>query len=358
MIRVLQIFHNMGNGGVEAFVMNNYRKIDREKIQFDFLTSVDEPGYFDEEIKALGGRIFRAYPLKKNPFRNYHDIARIVRENDYQIVHRHTGSAFGYFDLRAAKKGGAKCLILHSHNPAAGKSWVHRVSKRLLEIDCTRLACSDAAGLFLFGNKEFTVMPNAIDCDKYQFSAEARNLVRTEWQAKDAFVIGHIGRLEEQKNHKRLVEIFSAVLKKNEKSILVCVGDGSLRQSVEAFAKQLGVFDKIRFLGTRNDVGKLINGFDVFCFPSNYEGFGITLIEAQANGLHCYTSKAVVPGEANLAGNVHFIPLTASDEEWADLILKAPTERDLSAIDRIKDAGYSIDQQSNKLIDFYEQCIS
>lgn len=116
MIRVLHIFHEMSNGGTGHFVMNYYRQMDRSKVQFDFLTSVDDSGYFDEEIRSLGGKIFHAYPLKKNVGKNFRDIVRIIRENGYAIVHRHTGSAFGYYELYAAKKAGADRLIIHAHN--------------------------------------------------------------------------------------------------------------------------------------------------------------------------------------------------------------------------------------------------
>ena len=213
MVRVLHIFHNMGNGGIEHFVMDFYRHINRNKVQFDFLTSVDEEGYFDDEINSLGGRLYRAYPLKKNPIKNYFDIVRIVRDNQYDIVHRHTGSAFGYFDLRAARRGGAKHLILHSHNPQPGKPILHFICKKLLRIDCIPFACSREAGEFLFGKDvDVKVINNAIDCDKYKFDATVRTQVREELGLSNSFVVGHIGRFEDQKNHKKLIEIFYEIL--------------------------------------------------------------------------------------------------------------------------------------------------
>lgn len=358
MIRVLHIFHEMANGGIEAFVMNNYRRLDRNQIQFDFLTSVDRVGYFDEEIEALGGKIYHVYPLKKNPIKNYYDIARIVRENNYQIVHRHTGSAFGYYDLRAARSGGAEYLILHSHNPKAGNSLIHKVSNAILRFDCEKVACSTDAGKFLFGEKaEFRIIVNAIECDRFRFSPEIRNKVRYEWNAEDAFVVGHIGRFEDQKNHKKLLEIFKSITERKANSLLVCIGSGSLLENTKAYARKLGIFDKIRFLGTRNDVNDLINGFDVFCFPSKYEGFSITQIEVQVNGLSVITSKGVVPAESNIAGNVHFVPLEYDNRKWADEVLSVPQERDLSAITRIKNAGYDLVVSAERLTDYYKSLL-
>lgn len=358
MIRILHIFHNMGNGGIETYVMNIYHHIDREKIQFDFLTSVDEQGYFDNEIDNLGGRLFHAYPFKKNPVRNYLDIAHIVRENGYQIVHRHTGSAFGYYDLRAAKHGGAQGLILHSHNPQAGKPLLHIFCNIFLKVKCTKLACSQEAGEFLFGKSaKFTVLKNGIETKKFAYSENFRKKYRTEWSTENFSVIGHVGRFENQKNHFRLIDIFSELCTVNPNYILVCVGEGSLQSEIKGYAEKLGVIDNIRFLGGRNDVNHIINAFDVFCLPSFYEGFGITLIEAQANGLHCIASKDVIPEEANVSGNVTFVSLDECDETWAKAIINGTTERDFSALNKIKKEGYDIEETSKELLGLYQSLV-
>ena len=354
MIRVLHIFHQMANGGVEHFVMNFYRNIDRSEVQFDFLTSVESDGFFDEEIRALGGKLYRAYPLKKNPIRNYFDIAHIVQKNHYDIVHRHTGSAFGYFDLRAARHGGAKYLILHSHNPQAGKPILHSVFDMFLKFDCIKFACSREAGEFLFGTgAEFEVMNNAIDCDKFEFDPAIRAQVREELGIADSFVMGHIGRFEMQKNHEKLFEIFYEILQKRPNSCLVCVGVGSLMDNRKEQAKRMGIYDKVRFLGSRNDVKRIIQAFDFFVFPSKYEGFSITQIEAQVNGLKCFTSRSCVPFSSNITGNVRFIGLEEPAEVWAETILESNLMRDLSAIDVVKNAGYDIINAAKKLTEFY-----
>lgn len=353
MVRVLHVFHNMGNGGIEHFVMDFYRRIDREKIQFDFLTSVDEPGYFDEEIIALGGRLYRAFPFKKNPVKNYFDIARIVKDNGYDIVHRHTGSAFGYFDLRAARKGGAKNLIIHSHNPQAGNPLVHVVCSKLLQFDCIRFACSQEAGEFLFNGRDFTIIKNAIDCQKYSFDAQIRKKMRENLKLGDAFVVGHVGRFEEQKNHQKLIEIFYEIRKKNPNSTLVCVGDGSMIRERIIQAKELGIYESVRFLGSRDDVEDVIQTFDVFCFPSLYEGFSITLIEAQVNGLKCFASKERVPSASNITGNIEYVGLEEVAEKWADTILNSDYSRDLDACSAVREAGYDINQETMNIQEFY-----
>ena len=354
MIRVLHIFHEMENGGTGHFVMNYYRHMDRSKVQFDFLTSVDGSGYFDEEIQALGGKLFHAYPFHKDPIKNFYDIARTVHENQYRIIHRHTGSAFGYFDLWAARHGGADQLILHAHNTDAGKPFVHRVSRCFLRLDCHQYACSLEAGRFLFGeNAPYTLIPNAIDTQCFAFSTSIRDRLRKELHVVDKLVIGHVGRFQEQKNHGRLLSIFAEIHNKRPDSVLVCIGDGEKMKETKETAKRMGLEESVLFLGQRNDVYNLLSAFDVFLLPSLYEGFPVVLVEAQSNGLKCFVSKEANPEETNLTGNVSFISLDANDEIWAEAILKSNMSRDVSAVNRVKDAGYDISDAAVQLTDKY-----
>lgn len=356
MIRVLHVFHNMGNGGIEHFVMELYRHIDREKVQFDFLTSVDEKGYFDDEIEMLGGKIFHAYPLKANPIKNFKDISNIVKMNQYDIVHRHTGSAFGYYDLKAAKHGGAKNLILHSHNPQAGNIYLHQISKLLLKTDCIKFACSKEAGEFLFGKKaDVTIIKNSIDCEKFRFNNKIRESMRQELEVEGKLVIGHIGRFEEQKNHIKLLQIFKEIYERRPDSVLLCVGEGKLLEERKKQASQLGIEKAVHFLGVRDDIEKIMQSFDCFLFPSLYEGFSIVQIEVQANGLSCFTSKKVVPENSNITGNVTFIDLEKNPETWADIILQSNFGRDKNAINIVKKEGYDINDNVEYLCEFYER---
>lgn len=356
MIRVLHVFHEMANGGIEHFVMDYYRHIDRSRVQFDFLVSVESEGYFDQEIKALGGVVHHAYPLKKNPIRNYLDIARIVRENNYDIIHRHTGSSFGYFDLRAARHGGAKHLILHSHNNQAGNQMIHKLSNTFLRLPCKKLACSHEAGEWLFGSaQDFQVINNAIDCSKFKFHPDVRNRIRSELDLKDKFVIGHVGRFEDQKNHVRMLQIFKDILERYENSVLILVGVGTLQEKCKQLTADLGISKQVLFLGARSDVHVLMQAFDVFWLPSLYEGFPFVLVEAQASGLVCVASTNV-PNECNVTGNVHFIDLEKANSEWADDVLTCRKELfDRSEYaDRMKNQGYDIYQNVAELCAYYE----
>lgn len=356
MIRILHIFHEMANGGIERFVMNYYRHIDRTKIQFDFLVSVETRGYFDDEIKNLGGVIYHAYSLRKNPLKNYMDIARIIKDNHYLIVHRHTGSAFGYFDLHAAKYGGAEYLILHSHNNQAGNIILHKLCKIFLKIDCEKLACSQEAGEWLFGkNASFKVISNAIECDKFKFTYEVRKNIRHNWELENKFVIGHVGRFEKQKNHQRLLRIFKRIVDNENESILICVGVGSLLEDCKREAKKLGIQDKVLFLGERSDVNLLMQAFDVFLFPSLYEGFPFVLVEAQASGLFCITSEQV-PKECNISGNFFHLNLEETDDVWAKEIVqcKGMVKSREKYASIMADKGFDINRNAIELCGYYE----
>ena len=359
MIRVLQIFHDMSNGGIERFVMNYYRRIDRNEVQFDFLTSVDESGYFDDEIRSLGGLLYRAHPFEKNPVRHYFDVARIVKQNDYQVVCRHTGGAFGYFDLRAARRGGARNLILHAHSANAGKPLVHWLAARLLKIECRRFACSQRAGAFLFGpNARFDVVHNAIDVQQFVFCPETRDRLRRELGLDRRFVVGHVGSFQKVKNHQKALSVFAEIRKRRPDSALVFVGTGPTMDEIKALARDLGLENSVLFLGMRNDVEKVIQIFDAFVFPSFSEGLGMALIEAQSNGLKCFASQDVVPAETNVTGNVRFIPLTRSDSEWASVILQTDLTRDVSALEKVKNSGYDISVEVKKMQEAYLSMIN
>ncbi len=353
MIRVLHIFYEMSNGGIEHFVMNYYRHIDRSKIQFDFLVSVDGKGYFDDEITQLGGKIYHAYPLKKNPIKNYFSIAKIVKTYNYKIVHRHTGSAFGYFDLRAAKFGGAKKLILHSHNNQAGNNLLHHISKIILKTSCEELACSEKAGRWLFGKKSnFLIINNAIDFDKFIFNDYIRQDIRKKFNIDNKIVIGHVGRFETQKNHIFLINLLEYIVKSNPNCILMLVGSGSLHDHIKQIATEKGLSNNIIFLGDQSNAAIYYNAFDIFCLPSNYEGFGITLLEAQANGLNCITSKGVVPESVNVFGNITYLSLDENLSVWAETILKH-TFRNFINSNEIKNSGFDIKSNAELLNSYY-----
>lgn len=353
-IRILHIVTYMGRGGLETMLMNYYRAIDRTKVQFDFLTHRDFRADYDDEIEALGGKIYRLPNL--NPFsRSYLGaLDRFFREHpEYRIVHSHL-DCMSAIPLKAAKKHGVPVRIGHAHNsnqPRDAKYLLKLFYKRLIARNATQLfACSDEAGRWMFGDADFRVLNNAIDAGRYAFDPAVRGEVRRELGLPaDALVVGHVGRFDPQKNHRFLVEIFE---KMPEDARLLLVGDGVLRPDVEQQAEALGIRDRILFTGVRTDVDRLLQAMDVFLMPSLFEGLPVSIVEAQAAGLPCLISDKV-PIECKKTELVTQIPLEASPDEWAEAVLSAAEAPRGDTLAQIREAGFDIRANAEWLQNYY-----
>ena len=278
------IAHIMGKwngGGVESVVMNYYRNIDRNKIQFHFLCDEDSTDIPYEEIEKLGGKVIVIPPYQKL-FKYQKELYRIFKENNYKIVHSHI-NALSVFPLRIAKKAGVPIRIAHSHSTSNKKEWKKNILKMILR-PLSKLyannyfACTEYAGKWLFGKKvverkELNVINNAIDLKKFEFNENTRQALREELGIKDdTLIIGHVGRFMKQKNHEFLVEVFNEVYKKNQNTLLILIGQGPLLSEIKQKAINLNIEDKIKFIGQVTDVEKYYNIMDIFLFPSIYEG--------------------------------------------------------------------------------------
>lgn len=327
-IRVAQIIGKWKGGGVESVVMNYYRHIDRNKIQFDFLIDEDSANIPTEEIEKLGGKIILIPPYQKLP-KYTKALKKIFKENNYHIVHSHINT-LSVFPLYAAKKAGVKVRIAHSHSTSNPKEALRNMIKYILKPLSKRyatdyFACSEFAGRWLFGNKAFdkgkvTIIHNAIDIDKFKFDEKACKSIRQELGiADDTLVIGHVGRFMKQKNHTFLIEVFNEVHKENPNSKLILVGEGPLLENIKEKVKKLGLNDDVLFLGQRKDVNKLYSAMDVFCLPSLYEGLPVVGVEAQLNGLNCIfsqniTQEAIISKDSTKTLNL--------SQEWQKTIIQ------------------------------------
>ncbi|QWH29830.1 glycosyltransferase family 1 protein [Bacillus mycoides] len=299
-LRVLHVVVNMNRGGAETLIMNLYRNIDRSKVQFDFLTCKE--GVFDEEIVKLGGEIHRIPYVTDVGHRGYIKALNTFFSShpQYKIVHSHMDKMSG-FVLRSAKKAGIPVRIAHSHSTSSEGGTIAKVYKwyaGAFIIPCAThfLACSIAAAQWLFPDRASTteIFKNGIECAKFAFSSEIREQVRKELKLhEDAFVIGHVGRFAYPKNHTFLIDIFAQLIESRPKSILLLVGDGPLRVEMEKKAEKLNLTNRVKFLGIRSDINRLLQAFDIFVFPSIYEGLPVTLIEAQGAGLPCVISDNI-----------------------------------------------------------------
>lgn len=331
--RILHFQGRMGKGGAETFMMNAFREIDRKKYMFDFLIYEDYQDVtpYHEEIEALGGHIYVVPNPNKNIFKYLSAVNKLLKEHHFDVVHNEIFFGGG-LNLWLAKKAGIKQRIAHSHATTDGKGnrfpygLVRGFLQNVLLNNATDyLACSNEAGIGLFGeNQPFKFIPNGIDLDQYRNVKKSKELIKKELGLpEDAFIVGHVGRFEEQKNHRFLMEIMAEVIEQHPNSYLLSVGTGSLFAEIKELAETLKISDHVTFLGERNDIPELMQAMDVFLMPSLYEGLPMVAIEAQAANLKLVLSEEISP-DTVLSENVLFVSLSDRLETWAKTVLKRP----------------------------------
>lgn len=329
-IRVAQIMGKWVGGGVEAVVINYYRHIDRDKVQFDFICDDDSTRIPTEEIEKLGGKVILIPPYQK-VFKYHKTLKKVLQEGQYKIVHSHI-NALSVFSLWAAKSAGVPVRIAHSHSTSNKKEWKKTLLKNILRpfskvFATDYFCCSELAGRWLFGNKTYDqgkvyLLNNAIDVDKFRYDEKIRREKRKELNIKDnQLVIGHIGRFVQQKNHDFLIDIFNEIHKQNKNTILLLAGDGPLKENIQNKVKELELEKSVQFLGQRSDANELYQAMDAFVLPSLYEGLPVVGVEAQAAGLPCFFSTDMTK-ETKILDTTQFIKLTKNSKEWAVKILK------------------------------------
>lgn len=359
---IAQIMGKWIGGGVEAVVMNYYRHIDRNKIQFDFICDEDSTNIPYDEIEKLGGRVIIVPPYQ-HIFAYLKKLKQIFKENKYKIVHSHI-NALSVFPLYAAKCAGVPVRIAHSHSTSNKKEWKKTLMKNMLRpfskvFATDYMCCSELAGRWLFGNKTYDegkvyLLNNAIDVEKFAYNEDVRKAKRKELEiADDTFVIGHIGRFVAQKNHTFLIDIFNEVHKEKENSILLLVGQGPLENEIKEKVNRLGLSDSVKFLGQRDDVSELYQVMDLLLFPSLYEGLGMVVVEAQVSGLSCIVSTAI-PKNANINDRITFMDLENKLRKWTEKVIGNLNKFNRNKIqfnDNIKE--YNIKEEIKRIEKFY-----
>lgn len=362
-IRVLQVLGGTNLGGAESRVMDLYRNMDRTGIQFDFAVHTRDKGFFDEEITALGGRIYRLPRFVGYNLLSYRKAWKrfFAAHPGYACVHGHMTSTASLY-LPLAKKAGVKITAAHARS-AGVDGGLKGMLTRLLRYPLWRradycLAASAPAGEAVFGKKavrlgKVRVLPNAIEADKYAYDPVRRQEMRTRLSLKEAFVLGHVGRFHPCKNHGFLMEVFAAVCEKHPDSRLLLLGEGSGMEEIRKKAEELGVLDRVDFLGNRANVADYYQAMDCFVFPSLYEGLPGTVLEAQAAGLPCVVSDAVTK-EVGITDLVAFLPLSAFRKDWAETVLKKAEGPRKDRTEQIRQSGFDVKTQAAFMQRFYE----
>ncbi|MZQ83643.1 glycosyltransferase [Paenibacillus sp. 5J-6] len=367
--RVLHIVSAMKRGGAETLLMNVHRNLDRSKIQFDYVSHLDEKCDYDDEINLLGGRVFRIKSLGQlGPLGYINELKRIMLQTNYTAVHAHTDYQTG-FAAFAAKRAGIHKRICHSHSNNWGKGSgfkgkiVLKTLQALIKYAATDYcACSKDAARFLFGESwieknKFLLLKNGIDISQFTKSTSDNSNIRQELDiASDTKILGHVGRFSQSKNQKFLLMILKQMLDDGKDVMAILVGDGPCLQDVKDEARRLGIFEHIRFVGVRQDIPSLMRTFDVFLFPSLFEGFGIVALEAQASGTPCIASDVVSRSTDLGLGLISFISLEEHIEIWIKEIEKSFMQirpDDQQIMSNFSKSGYDIQQNIEEWMSVY-----
>ena len=366
-VKVLYFVDRMLRGGIQSLVIDWVSRFDKTKIQVDFLLLDDGKDYeLEQTLKNIGCNV---YKLKGIWIRKPVDFIKYIKavdrffaiHNDYKVVHMHSSSK-NYMILKYTKKYAIPVRIAHSHSTgfqtqSSLQKAVGDIFKILLKKYATDyFACSEIAGKWLFGknivkSSKFKIIHNAVDYEKFKYNEEERNKIRDDLKiANNDIVIGHVGRFTNQKNHAFLIDVFYEMHKVNKHYKLLLIGTGILEENIKAKVEKLKLSEYVIFLGFKNDVYRYMNAMDIFAFPSLFEGLGLVLIEAQANGIPCIATKDAVPYEVKINNNFEFIELDI--EKCKEKILKT----NLTRVDRkqkIKEANYFIEDVITQLTEFY-----
>lgn len=336
-IRVLHVVGKMHRGGIETLLMEIYRRIDRTRVQFDFLLFTHDPGDYDEEIKNMGGRLFYVTPRRKNPLKHYVELFKVLKRHpDICKIQLHMSSCSYIEPLLIAKIAGIKDRIAHSHNTSCSgriKKVIHQINQRILNLFATKyFACSNAAGEWMFGPRAWKngfVVFNGIETRKFSFSLSKRESIRIKMGIEDSFVLGYVGRFEYQKNPLFVCEIFCELKKIHKNMKLLLVGEGSLHKAMDDIFIKYGVLDDVIYTGVVCNSQDYYQVMDCFVLPSFFEGLGIVAVEAQSAGLPTLLSNKV-PEEAFVTDLAHALPIDKGINCWCEKIegvIKAETTR-------------------------------
>lgn len=362
-IRVLHVIGIMNRGGAETMIMNLYRHIDREKVQFDFVEGSSEPAEFDDEIRLLGGRVYRCPRYNGKNHRAYvkwwHEFFR-THEGEYTVVHGHIGSTAAIY-LSIAKKHGLY-TVAHSHNIINQlnlKNFLYITYSYPTRYVADRFfACSKDAGISRYGRRigndpaRCIQFHNAIDIQRFAFSGKKREEMRASLSIEDRFVVGHVGRFDFAKNHEFLLRVFQRIADARRDAVLLLVGDGQRRSEIERIVNEYGLAESVMFSGVVSNVSDYLQAMDVMVFPSWHEGLPVSLVEAQANGLPCCISDTV-PSDVKITECIEFLSLNDDPEVWANAALAKAQEGRKQTCSQLTAAGYDIRETAGWLTNFY-----
>lgn len=360
MERIAVIMGKMHSGGKKNLVMEYYRHIDKNKIQFDFICDEDSNAIPKEEIEALGGKVF-VISKYQHIHKNIIEIRKIIRDGNYRIAHAYNGT-MNLFGLFAAWLGGASIRINESISMAHSsdkKTVIKNILKPFSRCFATHfMANGEVCGRWQFGdtmceNGNVAIFKTVINVDENQYNPGLREKTRREFGIENNFVVGHIGRLTAQKNTLFIIDIFNEILKIKANAKLMLIGDGDLHDEMLTKIKDLGIEDSVLYLGRREDIKQFYNAMDCFLLPSLYEGLPVVGVEAECCGLPIFFSTEI-PVESSACDDIgFFIGLDKTAKEWAELVVDKSNIERRNHSQEVKNAGFDSKTEAGKLCDYY-----
>lgn len=343
------------NGGLSTVALNYYKYLPQDSFSVDFASYNEIDSALEKYLKQNKSQYCKLPHRKKNIISYMYNLLRLIKKNKYDIIHIHGNSATMFFELLPAILGGINCRIVHVHTTQSEYPKLHKLLYPFFIRSFTvAIAVSKKSGDWLYKDKKYYVLNNAIELSKYRFNKESRYLVRQRYNIKNELVIGNVGKFTDSKNQLFLIDIFYYFHLKCPNSKLMLVGDGDYRNVLEQKIKKCHLEDDVIFVGLVDDASEYYSAIDCFIFPSKYEGLGLALLEAQASGLYCIASSSV-PKETKLTNCIDYEDLDAPTEEWVNKITYIQ-DRELQCIENLKEIenkGYNIEKEVNKLIDIY-----
>lgn len=319
-------------GGVESVILNFCTEALEQKLcAFDFVV-IDEIPEFARYLTSYGSRFFIVPNRLKNPLGYQRELKKVLQNGSYDLLWYNVCTLSDITLMKLAKKYGVR-ILLHAHNDEnmgnAFTGLLHNYHKRqIASLVDQYAACSKEAAKFMFPNRivrdnsAWIWVKNAVPLERIRFNADARKAIRNVYGLETACIVGHVGRLHSQKNHRKILSVFSVLHRKRPETMLVLIGGGALEEKIRKDIVARGLSDAVVMIGESDEIDAWLSAFDVFLFPSLYEGLGIALLEAQASGLPCVISETI-PLAAICRSNVYRLSLNEDDEVWAAKIEEA-----------------------------------
>lgn len=366
-IKLLFFVDRLGHGGIQTLLINILDKIDKEKFEISFLNFDFGKKYELEDLvtKQYGVKIYKVPHPQKHYFKCLKETKKFFKENQFDIIHCHSSSKMA-IPLKYAKKYGVPVRIAHSHcTNFQTKNLLVLLMAKILMIPTNRkathyFACSKVAGDWMFNHwyskkLDIVIVNNAIDLLKYRYSKDEDKRLRERYQiAADEFVIGHVGRFMNQKNHEFLINAFEKTLKQRPNSKLVLVGIGDLKEKIEKLVEEKQLQDKVVFAGYQKEAYKFYSLFDIFVLPSLFEGLPFVGVEAQASGLPCLMADTITKDIVICNDNVKFLPLDLDLWSKEMSVISLNTNRE-DTYQKLKQKGYDISDEVKRLETLYEK---